>query len=107
MKFKERFGDFLSNYFGENYDGRHFKIWEDVIFEIEIYFKDGYFGGWSSYYCRLCRNDSTLENDADLKIFYLLLEIDIQNGAATSRIVISLCLSCAFEAVKVRLIHWK
>ena len=67
-----------------------------------MYFKDGYYGGWSLSYCRKTWNDSTLENEADLEIFDLLLEIDIINGADLSKIVESLCKNGAFEAVKVR-----
>ena len=101
-KFKEKFENYLLNYFGENYDGRIFKKCAAVIFEIDIYFKDGYVGGWSSCYCKATWNDSTLKNDANLEIFDLLLKIDIENGADTSKIVESLCSNCAFEAVKVR-----
>ena len=100
-KFKEKYEDCLLNYFGENYDGRFFKKWAAVIIEIDIYLKDGYVGGWSSYYCKQTWNDSTLKNEADFEIFELLFEIDIQNGADTSKIVRNLCLYGAFEAVKV------
>ena len=65
-------------------------------------FQNGTVGGWSSLYCKVTWNDETLENDADLKIFDLLLKIDIKNGADTSNIVDSLCFYGAFEAVKVR-----
>ena len=92
----------MSDYFGDRYDGRLNEQFEAVIIEIEIYFKDGQIGGWSSYYCKETWNDSTLENEADLEIFDLLLKIDIQNGADTSKIVRSLCRNGAFEAVKVR-----
>ena len=67
-----------------------------------MYFEDGQVGGWSSFYCSETWNDSSLENDADFEIFDLLLKIDIQNGADTSKIVLFLCGYGAFEAVKVR-----
>ena len=101
-KLKERFESFLSNYFGASYDQEVSEKWEAVLYEIETYFKDGYAGGWSSYYCKKTWNDSTLENEADLEIFDLLFKIDIKNGADTSKIVHSLCFYGAFEAVKVR-----
>ena len=50
-------------------------------------------------------NDETLENDADLEIFDLLLKIDIKNGADTPKIVDWLCTYGAFAAVKVRKIY--
>ena len=99
---KERFESFLSNYFGASYDQKVSKKWEDFILEIKRYFKDGLVGGWSSFYCSETWNDSTLENEADLEIFDLLLKIDIKNGADTSRIVRNLCSFGAFEAVKVK-----
>ena len=99
---EEKFEDFLSNYFGASYDEEVSEKWEKVTREIELYFKDGYVGGYSNWYCKETWNDSTLENDADLEIFDLLLKIDIQNGADTSKIVRSLCQYGAFEAVKVR-----
>ena len=102
-KFKEKFEDYLLNYFGENYDGRIFKKCEFIIIEIETYFKDARVGGWSSFYCKVTWNDSTLENEADLEIFDLLLKIDIKNGADLSKIVRHLCKYGAFEAIKVRL----
>ena len=67
-----------------------------------MYFEDGQPGGWSSFYCSETWNDETLENDADLEIFDLLLKIDNKNGADTSKIVLFLCGYGAFEAVKVR-----
>ena len=101
-KLEEKFKSFLSSYFGASYDEEVSEKWEAVIFETELYFKDGDVGGWSSLYCKVTWNDETLENDADLKIFDLLLKIDIQNGADTSKIVQNLCHNGAFEAVKVR-----
>ena len=101
-KFKEKFEDCLLNYFGENYDERLFKKCAAIIIEIETYFKDGYVGGWSIWYCKMTWNDKTLENDADFEIFDLLLEIDIKNGADPTKIVQILCGYGAFEAVKVR-----
>ena len=99
---EENFKSFLSNYYGASYDEEDSEKWEAVIYEIETYFKDGKVGGWSSFYCKATWNDETLENEADLAIFDLLLEIDIKNGADTSKIVDSLCLNGAFEAVKVK-----
>ena len=101
-KLEEKFESFLSNYFGASYDEEVSEKWEAVTYEIETYFKDGKIGGWSSYYCKATWNDETLENEADFEIFDLLFKIDIKNGADTSKIVDSLCLDGAFEAVKVR-----
>ena len=95
------FQSFLKKYFGAGYDEVS-KKWGAVIYEIETYFRDDNLGGWSSFYCKMTWNDSTLENDADLEIFDLLLKIDIKNGAYISKIVLHLCLFGAFEAVKVR-----
>ena len=92
----------MSNYFGAGYDEEVSEKWKIVIWEIELYFKDGYVGGWSSLYCSKTWNDETLENEADLEIFDLLLKIDIKNGADTTKIVLELCINGAFEAVKVK-----
>ena len=100
-KAKEKFGDFLATYFREKYDGSLFKKWKAIIFETDLYYEDDLVGGWSSMYCRLTWNDRTLENEADLEIFDLLLKIDIKNGADSSKVVHSLCTDGAFEAVKV------
>ena len=99
---EEKFKSFLSNYFVARYDEEVSEKWAAVIYEIRLYFKDGQVGGWSTYYCKLTWNDCTLENDADLEIFNLLLKIDIKNGAETSKIVRNLCINGAYEAVKVR-----
>ena len=99
---EENFKIFLSNYFGDSYDEEVSEKWEVVIDEIEMYFKDGYVRGWSSGYCWRTWNDETLENEADLEIFDLLLKIDIKNGADKSKIVQNLCKDGAFEAVKVK-----
>ena len=90
------------NYFGASYDKKVSKKWRGIIEEIRLYFDDGKVGGWSSYYCKKTRNDSTLENEADLEISDLLFKIDIKNGADASKIVYWLCCYGAFEAVKVR-----
>ena len=92
----------ISIHFGKNDDGRLLVKLGGAMFEIELYLEDGHFGGWSSYYCSKTWNEETLENEADLEIFDLLLKIDTQNGADPSKIVLSLCLFGAFEAVKVR-----
>ena len=97
---EEKFESFLSNYFGANYDKKNSEEREDAIITIQFYFKNS--NVWSSLYCSMTWNDSTLENDADLEVFDLLLKIDIQNGADTSKIVLFLCGYGAFEAVKVR-----
>ena len=96
------FKDFLSIYFGGNYDVRIFEKWKILIFEIKLYLDDGEVGGWSGWYCQVTWNDKTLKNEADLKIFDLLLKIDIQNEFDTSKVVYSLCNVGAFEVVKVR-----
>ena len=96
------FHKFLSDYFGDHFDGRLSEPLEHVISEIHLYFKDSYVGGWSSSYCKFAWNDVTLENEADLEIFDLLFKIDIQNEADSSEIVYGLCNVGAFEAVKVR-----
>ena len=98
----EHFQSFLSNYFDARYDEVVSDKLKDIIYEIETYFKDGTVGGWSSSYCEVTWNDSTLENDAVLEIFDILLKIDIKNGADFSKIVFGLCHYAAFEAVKVR-----
>ena len=99
---EENFESFLSNYFGASYDGEVSEKWGSVIFEERLYCKDGYVEGWSSAYCSVTWNGSTLENEADLDIFDLLFKIDIKNGADTSKIFGHLCRNGAFEAVKVR-----
>ena len=98
----EKFEGFLSNYFGDSYDAGVSEKWKDIIWGIRYYFEDGRVGGFSSLYCSKTWNDETLENEADLEIFDLLLNIDIKNGANTSQIVRTLCTDGAFEAVKVR-----
>ena len=50
---KEALKMFLSDYFGDHFDGRLSAQLKAVIFEIEIYFKDGWVGGWSSFYCKV------------------------------------------------------
>ena len=99
---EENFESFLSTSFGASYDQELSKKWKAFNDEMRMHFDDDYVGGWSSYYCKETWNDSTLENEADFEIFDLLLKIDIQNEADTSKIVHSLCMSGAFEAVKVR-----
>ena len=99
---EENFENFLTNYFGPGYGEEISGKWESVFVEQRLYFEDGAVGGWSSYYCKLTWNDETLENDANLEIFDLLLKIDIKNGADLSKIVLSLCHNGAFEAVTVK-----
>ena len=99
---EENFESFLSNYFGATYYEEVSENWGSVISEIRLYFDDGKVGGYSSWYCKNTWIDSTLENDANLEIFDLLLKIDTQNGADTSKIFECLCYYGAFEAVKVR-----
>ena len=84
---EEKLEDFLSNYFCASYDEDVSEKWLAVIYEIKTYFDDGFVGGWSSFYCYKPWNDETLENEADLEIFDLLSQIDIQNGADASKIV--------------------
>ena len=94
---------FLSTYFEDDYDVRLLGNFVGIIVKIPLYFKNGSIGGWSSGYCKVTWNDSTLENEADLEIFDLLFKIDIKNGADTSKIVQNLFnVGAAFEAVKVR-----
>ena len=100
-KLEENCESFLSNYFCAGYDEELYNEWVALFYEIETYFDDGGVGGWSSWYCSENWNDETLENEADLEIFDLLLKIDTQNGADPSKIVHSLCFLGAFEAVKV------
>ena len=99
---KENFKNFLTNYFGPGYGEEISGKWESVFVEQRLYFEDGAVGGWSSYYCKTTWNESTLENEADLEIFDLLLKIDIKNGAEPTKIVFWLCGYGAFEVVKVR-----
>ena len=92
----------MSTYFADDYDEGLLDNCLYILVEIQLYFKDGEIGGWSSCYCKETWNHETLENEADLEIFDLLLKIDIKNGADTSKIVQNLCRDGAFEAVKVR-----
>ena len=78
LSLEEKIENFLSNYFGASYDKKVSEKWSDIITEIEMYYADGKVGGWSSYYCKMTWNDSTLENDADLEIFDLLLKIFVK-----------------------------
>ena len=107
-KFKEKFRNLISIYFGSNRDAGLLEKFEAVIFETVLYFKVGEEGGcrsWSGYYCKMSWNDVTLKNEADLEIFEILLKIDKQNGADTSIIFENVCYYGAFEAVKVRFIQ--
>ena len=83
-KFKEKFLDFTSTYFGKNYAARYFRKWEAVIDEIERLFNDGNVGGAT-----------------DLEIFDHLLKIATQDQADSSKIFPGLCFLGAFEAIKV------
>ena len=53
-------------------------------------------------YCIDAWEEEKLKNDADSAVFDLLLEIDVENGADTTKILNSLCFFGAFGAVKVR-----
>ena len=99
---EENFENFLTNYFGPGYGEEIFGKWGSVIDEIRLYFEDDAVGGWSSCYFKFTWNDETRKNDANLRIFDLLLKIDIKNGADISKIVLLLCHVGAFEAVRVR-----
>ena len=79
---------------------------ESITFESGTYFKAGTDGGYSSYYCMMAWDEESLKNDADLEIFNLLFEIDLENGADRTKILDSNCFNGAFEAVKVRA-NWK
>ena len=103
-KFKEKFWNFISIYFGSNRDAGLLEKFQAVIFETELYFKVGEEGGWSGYYCAKTWNDENLENEADSEIFGLLFEIDIKNGADSSIIFEAVCHYSALEAIKVRFI---
>ena len=94
---------FLPTYIIEDdYNERLLHDFVGLLIEIKLYCEEGNVGGYSSFYCKKTWNDETLENDANLKIFDLLLKIDIENGADASKIVYHLCAVGAFEAVKVR-----
>ena len=67
-----------------------------------MYFKEGYVGGYSGFYSKVAWNKKSLKNDADLALFDLLYEIDLENGADRTKILDSLCFYGAFGAVKVR-----
>ena len=75
---------------------------EEIKEESELYFKERCIGGYSSHYCKVAWNEKSLKNDADLAVFDLLYEIDLENGADRTKILGSLCLDGAFGAVKVR-----
>ena len=94
--------EFFREYFGSDFDEKKVDVLEDIIYESELYFKEGDVGGFSSYYCQMAWDEKRFKNDADLAVFDLLFETDVDNGADTTKILNSLCLAGAFGAVKVR-----
>ena len=107
--------DFFLEYFENDFDKKKVGVLESGVgkgtvlpwlkyiqIESEIYFKEGVFGGYSSCYCVGAWNEEKLKNEADLTLFELLFEIDVENGADTTKILHTICLVGAFEAVKVR-----
>ena len=77
-------------------------VLEGMKYESELYFKEGTVGGYSSFYCVATWDEYGLKNEADLALFDLLLEIDVKNGADTTKILNNLCKGGAFGAAKVR-----
>ena len=78
----------------------------EIKYESETYFKEMKVGGYSSFYCKLALDENRLKNDADLDLFELLFQIDLENGADRTKVLNILCHFGAFGAVKVRA-NWK
>ena len=93
--------DYFRGYFGSAFE-EEVEGLEEIKNESELYFKEGTVRGYSSYYCLEAWDEKSLKNDADLVVFDLLYEIDLENGADRTNILSSLCLYGAFGAVKVR-----
>ena len=94
---EEYFRGYFGSAFEEDVEGL-----EKIKLESALYFKEVFFGGYSSYYCMKAWDEKSLKNDADLAVFDLLYEIDLENGADRTKILVSLCRQGAFGAVKVR-----
>ena len=94
---EEYFRGYFGSAFEEDVEGL-----EHVKLESIVYFEEGKIGGYSSYYCKAACDEKSLKNDADLAVFDLLYEIDVENGADRTQILSSLCFDGAFGAVKVR-----
>ena len=93
---------FLSSYFGEEYKSVYENKWKVLKIEIGFYIENGLkIEGWCILYCKKTWNNLTLQNDARLRIFEILYQIDLQNGADVSNIVYLLCSYGAFKAVEV------
>ena len=98
--------DFFIKYFGSGFETEQVNGLEEIKLESVLYFKEGYAGGYSSFYCSVAWDEERLKNDADLAVYDLLFQIDLENGADTTKILNSLCLNGAFGAVKVGA-NWK
>ena len=77
---------------------------DGIKYETKLYFdQEDTVGGYSSLYCKKAWDEKRLTCDADLALFELLFQIDVENGAETTRILDNLCLLGAFAAVEVRI----
>ena len=94
--------EFFREYFGTAFDEKKVGVLEGIKIEGLMYFKEGKVGGYSSCYCKMAWDKKRLKCDADLSVFDLLLEIDVKNGADTTKILNNLCKGGAFGAAKVR-----
>ena len=104
--------DESAEHFFRRHFGSHFEKFSNLYEKIDelqgmraendIYFNEKGPGGYSSLYCSVAWDDESLQNDADLAIFNLLFEIDLENDAETTIILNNLCIIGAFGAVKVR-----
>ena len=94
--------DFFLEYFGSSFEKEKVEGLEEIKYESGMYFKEENNGGYSGYYCQKAWNEERLKNDADLAVFDLLFQIDLENGADRTNILDSLCFYGAFGAVKVR-----
>ena len=94
--------EFFVQYFGSSFDRKKAGVLVGIKSEAQLYLKEEWPEGYSSYYCMIAWNEEGLKNDADLELFDLFFEIDVTNGADTTKILHGLCRSGAFGALKVR-----
>ena len=91
--------DYFLEYFG-SFENENIGVLDGIKYESRLYFKFRTPGGYCSLYCNMALDEENLKNDADLSLFDLLLQIDIENGAEPTKILNSICLNGAFGAVK-------